>query len=110
MNKQPAIQLSIRRIRCDECHHEFEGEPIDYLDKACGECGQGILITQADLDNCAEMQRFADLINSMLGPVPEEMPMQTIELQSINGVVQLFDPTSQSGRTEPNTTHKKEAK
>ena len=96
MNKQPAIQLSIRCIRCDECHHEFEGEPIDYLDKACGECGQGILITQADLDNCAEMQRFADLINSFLGQVPADVPMHKIEIQCIGGVVQLFDPTGQS--------------
>ena len=95
MKEQPAIQLSILRVHCDECHHEFEGEPIDYLDKACGVCGQGILVTQADLDNCAEMQRCADLINSLLGQVPEEAPMQTIELQCIKGVVQLFDQTGQ---------------
>lgn len=60
-----AAKITRSTIHCDECGHEFPGDPPDWHNKACPQCGSGILITDADLAAWQCLQAVVDLSNAL---------------------------------------------
>lgn len=60
-----AAKIVQSTIHCDECGHEFPGVVPEWHNKACPECGAGVLVTDADLAVWNGVQALVDLSNAL---------------------------------------------
>ena len=66
-----AVTFQNTRIHCDTCHHEFNGDPEQWLNKPCPKCQAPNIITDGDIRTWKVMHGIADVVNGLFGDVPE---------------------------------------
>lgn len=67
-------------IHCDTCHHEFTGDPTEWLRKPCPECGAPDIITDEDLTVWRGMHELIDAVNEACGEFPNDPDAKTVTI------------------------------
>ena len=83
------LELSIKGINCDNGECNFRDDEVkfenykDWLNKACPECGENLLITE-DYNKCLLMIKVAAMIN-------ERSPKRKDDDETVAGIVDFTD-------------------
>jgi hypothetical protein len=76
-----AAKIIQTTIHCDECDYEFAGDIPEWHNKACPECGAGVLVTDADLAVWNGMQALVDLSNALF-PETTDADMTDVQVNT----------------------------
>lgn len=97
---QQAIQMEISGIKCDARGCDYRDDDAKYeeyekwLNKPCPKCGANLL-TGEDMKTCQIMMQNAAALNSLVGPLPDDMEAKLYDVLMNGSGIPEFKPVKE---------------